>query len=269
VPVLDGVSGGLFCEFGVVDELAVDGVGDASLEAAPGLLGGLGLLELAAVVDAAFGVEPDLRHGGDVQEGGSAAGCLEEPVSDLFAGGGVDGCGAGPGREVVAVGASGDVADVVEGPGGAGGADPGQLHQVGTPGQHGDLELLLEGLEFGVGGDQVGHHFDRHPPGCLTPWWDVTGLTVLTGVHRAAAEVDGLPDHLRGDSSQPRPSRRMRALVDGPCVGRPLRPVCARTWRSGESGVLCRRFSGADDLAKPRTSLTTREYWAAVGHGAM
>ena len=44
-----------------------------------------------------------------------------QSVSDLVAGGGVDGCGAVPGREVVAVGKAGDVADLDQEAGGAGG----------------------------------------------------------------------------------------------------------------------------------------------------
>ena len=52
-----------------------------------------------------------------------------QPVSDVVAGGGVDGCGAGPGREVVAVGEPGDVADLDEQPGSTGRADAVQVEQ--------------------------------------------------------------------------------------------------------------------------------------------
>ena len=48
----------------------------------------------------------------------------------MLAAGGVDGGGAGPGREVAAVGEPGDVADVGEDPGGAGRADAMDVHQV-------------------------------------------------------------------------------------------------------------------------------------------
>ena len=50
-----------------------------------------------------------------------------QPVSDLVAGGRVDRCGAVPGREVVAVGEAGDVADLDEQPGRTGGSDAGQV----------------------------------------------------------------------------------------------------------------------------------------------
>src|SRR5664279_5846319 len=98
---------------GVGEELAVEGVGDPALETTQrfelGLAGGL----LAPVVGPAVGVEADLADRGDVDHvvhpsvPGSG-----EPVAVLLAGGGVQGCGAGPGGEPVAVGASGAVADV-------------------------------------------------------------------------------------------------------------------------------------------------------------
>ena len=49
--------------------------------------------------------------------------CPGEPVTDMVAGVGVDRCRAVPGCEVVAVGEAGDVADLDEEPGGAGGTD--------------------------------------------------------------------------------------------------------------------------------------------------
>ena len=67
-----------------------------------------------------------------------------ESVPDVVAGGGVDGCGAVPGGEVVVVREPGDVADLDQQPGGAGRADAVQVHQCGAGG--GD-----EFLEFFVG----------------------------------------------------------------------------------------------------------------------
>jgi hypothetical protein len=49
------------------EELPVDRVGDPSLEAAHGFHAGLAGGELASVVGAAWGVEPDLGGRGDVQ----------------------------------------------------------------------------------------------------------------------------------------------------------------------------------------------------------
>jgi hypothetical protein len=54
-----------------------------------------------------------------------------EPVADLVAGGSIDGCGAGPGREPVPVSEPGDVTDVSEDAGGAGRADPEHAQQPG------------------------------------------------------------------------------------------------------------------------------------------
>jgi hypothetical protein len=56
-------------------------------------------------------------------------------MSDVVAGGGVDGCGAVPGREVTAVGAPGDVTDLDQQPCCTGGSDPVQVEQAGTGGR--------------------------------------------------------------------------------------------------------------------------------------
>ena len=83
-------------------------------------MGLLALGSLASVVGPAVGVEADLGDRGDVDHvvhppvPGPG-----EPVPVLLTGGGVQGCGAGPGREPVAVGEPGDVADVGQDPGGA------------------------------------------------------------------------------------------------------------------------------------------------------
>ena len=102
----------------VVEHRAVDDVGEASFEAAHGFVGGFAARLLAVVVGAAFGGVAELDDGHDVQDPVDlpvpASG---EPVADVVAGGGVDGGGAGPGREVAAVGEPGDVADLDQQPG--------------------------------------------------------------------------------------------------------------------------------------------------------
>ena len=73
-------------ELGVGDELAVDHVGEPPLQAAPGLLGGLGLLGLLQVVVPAFAADPDLGDRGHVQDVVEpSVPCPREPVSDLLA----------------------------------------------------------------------------------------------------------------------------------------------------------------------------------------
>jgi hypothetical protein len=102
---------------GVGEELAVDGVGDPSLEAPHGLEMGLAGGAFASVVGASFGVEADLGGGRDVQHVVDlAVPGAGEAVSDLLAGGGIQRCGAGPGGEPVAVGEPGHVADVGQDP---------------------------------------------------------------------------------------------------------------------------------------------------------
>jgi len=73
----------------------------------------------------------DLDDGGDgehvVEAPVAGAG---EPMPDLGAAAGIQRRGAGPGREVVAVREAADVDDVGQDPGGAGRADPEQIHQL-------------------------------------------------------------------------------------------------------------------------------------------
>ena len=98
----------------------------ASIEVLPAAL-------LAVVVGAAFGRVAQLDGGHDVQDPVDLpVPGPGQPVADLVAGGGVDRCGAVPGREVVAVGEPGDVADLDQQPGGAGGADAVQVDQRGA-----------------------------------------------------------------------------------------------------------------------------------------
>jgi hypothetical protein len=109
---------------GVGDELFVDGVGQASFQAAEGFSGCLALGEFASVVGAAFGVVAELDDGHDVEDSvdASVAGS-GEAVASMVAAGGVDRSGAVPAGEVVAVGESADVTDVAEDAGGTGGTD--------------------------------------------------------------------------------------------------------------------------------------------------
>ena len=81
----------------------------------------------------------------------------------LIAGGGVDGCGAVPGREVLAVGAPGDVTDPDQQPSGAGGADAVQVHQAGAGGGEEFFELFVRGLLAGVDPLEVRDEFGSDP----------------------------------------------------------------------------------------------------------
>jgi len=65
--------------------------------------------------------------------------------------------GAGPGSEPVPVGEAGDVADVGEDPGGAGGADPEEVHQCAAG--RGDVlaQSADELLEFAVECERSGN----------------------------------------------------------------------------------------------------------------
>ena len=75
--------------------------------------------ELAPVVGPAVGVQTDLADRSDVdQVVHPPVPGPGEPVPDLLTGGGIDRCGAGPGREPVPVGEPGHVPDVGQDPGG-------------------------------------------------------------------------------------------------------------------------------------------------------
>ena len=98
----------------------------ASIEVLPSAL-------LAVVVGAALGGVAELDGGHDVQDPVDLpVPAARQPVSDVVAGGGVDGCGAVPGGEVVAVGEPGDVADLDQQPGRTGGSDAVQVDQAGA-----------------------------------------------------------------------------------------------------------------------------------------
>lgn len=73
-----------------------------------------------------------------------------QPVPSLVAGGGVDGCGAVPRREVVAVGEPGDVADLDRQAGGPGGSDAVQVQQGGAGRGDQLAELLVRCLLPGM-----------------------------------------------------------------------------------------------------------------------
>ena len=69
------------------------------------------------------------------------------------------GCGAGPGREPVAVGEPGDVSGVGQDPGCHDGPDAGQVHQGGAGGDHHLLEFLGEDLDLLLDRDQLSDLF--------------------------------------------------------------------------------------------------------------
>jgi hypothetical protein len=88
----------------VVDHLPVDDVGQPAFQAAHGLHRGFAGGLLPVEVGTPLGGVAQLDGGDDVQDPVDlAAPGPREPVADLVAGGGVDGCGAVPGREVRAV----------------------------------------------------------------------------------------------------------------------------------------------------------------------
>ena len=74
----------------------------------------------------------------------------------LLPGGRIQRGGAGPGREAVAVGEAGDVADVGEDPSSDDGSDTPKVHQVGVAGQDHGLELGVGLLDRGLDRDQLG-----------------------------------------------------------------------------------------------------------------
>jgi len=86
-----------------------------------------------------------------------------EPVPDDLSGGGLDGGGAGPGREPVPVGEPGDVTDVGQGAGGHDRPDPGQVHQRGARGVHHLLQLAGQGLDLLLHRDQLGQLLRGEP----------------------------------------------------------------------------------------------------------
>jgi hypothetical protein len=150
---------------GVGDQLPVDHIGQSPAQAPQGLQRSLSFGELAPVVGAAGGVVADLHDGGDVEHvvEPPVAGA-GEPVADLLAGGRVDGGGAGPGGEVVAVGEAGHVTNVSQDAGGAGWADPVDVHQSGARGGDRLSQPPLERLEFAVEGLDLGDQLGRHRP---------------------------------------------------------------------------------------------------------
>jgi hypothetical protein len=77
--------------------------------------------------------------------------------------GGVQGCGAGPGGEPVAVGEPGDVTDVGEDPRGDHRPDAGQVHQGGVTGEDQGLQLLGGGFDLRRDGDHFGELLEREP----------------------------------------------------------------------------------------------------------
>src|SRR5690349_19299609 len=94
-------------------------------------------------------------------------------MPDLVAGGGVDRCGAVPGGEVVPVGETGDVADLDQQSGRAGGSDAVQVHQTGAGGCDQVAQFLVGRFGARVDPFEVGDQFCGDPtPGLAC---DVTG----------------------------------------------------------------------------------------------
>ena len=89
-------------------------------------------------------------------------------MAQMLAAGGIDRGSASPGREVVAVGKPGDVADVGENAGGAGRADAVDVHQVRAGGLDGGFEFGFHRLELGVQPGQVLQFLGSHPAAGLT-----------------------------------------------------------------------------------------------------
>ena len=119
------------CPLGISHQLAVEGVGDLALETPQRLEGLLALGSFAPVVGPAVGVEADLADRGDVDHVvHPAVAGPGQAVAVLLAGGCVQGCGAGPGREAVAVGESRDVTGVGQDPCGHDGSHTVEVHQV-------------------------------------------------------------------------------------------------------------------------------------------
>jgi hypothetical protein len=99
-----------------------------------------------------------------------------EPVPDLVTGGGVDRCGAGPGREVGPVREPGDVADLDEQPSGAGGADALEVQQRGAGGLDQLAQFFVGGLLPLVDRLQVTDQFRGDPAAGLAGGIARTGL---------------------------------------------------------------------------------------------
>ncbi len=111
-------------------ERAVDGVGDPAVETSDGFERPLAFGPRVSVVDAVVGVQADLADRGDVDHVvHPPIPGPRESVPGLLAGGGFQVCGAGPGREPVAVGEAGHVADVGQDSSSNHGADAGDVHQ--------------------------------------------------------------------------------------------------------------------------------------------
>ena len=119
------------CWLGVGGQPPVDGIRQAPAQAAHRFHAGLPGGELALVVGAARSVIAQLDDACHIQHVVQPAiPGAGQAVAGVLSAGGVDGGGASPGGEVVAVGEAGDVADVGEDSGGTGGADPVDVHQV-------------------------------------------------------------------------------------------------------------------------------------------
>src|SRR5215203_6332189 len=160
-------------------QVPVDHVGELALERAAGLLGRLGLAQLALVVDLSWAGVADLADRDDMQ--GSVELPVASPVQPMAAhipAGGFDGGGAGGAGEVVTVGETGEVAGVPQDLGGKHGPEPEHLGQGRAAGG----DRLADRL--GRGGDPLvqAAHVRQQLAG------DPLALTVDTGDRTQPAE---------------------------------------------------------------------------------
>ncbi len=128
----------------VADELAVDGVGQTSFQAAHRFSVALALGSFPQIVGSTWSVLPDLGEGHDVKaEVELAIACAGQTVADHIAGGHLDGSGAGVAGEGSGRAESSDGPDPPEDVAGGQRADTMQLSQGGTG--SGDSALNVSG----------------------------------------------------------------------------------------------------------------------------
>lgn len=140
-----------------------------------------------------------------------------ESVAGVIPGGRVDRGGPGPGREVVVVAEAGDVTDLDEEPGRAGGPDPVQAGQGRARRGEQLSQLLVRGLLAGIDPLEVAHQLGRDPP---------TGLARHTAWAHDRKQLLGL----RGGQVLLRPGRdqlqqKVMQLRDDPGVVLPQGPA--------------------------------------------
>jgi hypothetical protein len=137
--------------------LVENDIGQASLQAAQSFFRGLALESFPFVVAAPRTIRlANLGHGHHVQGvvQASVAGS-REAVSDLLAGGGVDGRGAVVGREVVSAGEAVDVVYLGQDPSGDDGPNTVELGEAGAAGIDEAADLAADDLDLVVQDEDV------------------------------------------------------------------------------------------------------------------